>query len=109
MDYAPVQASAVPCERVFSSSNETHMKKRNRLSPVLMEALQMVKFFLKKEWLNFTKGWAASQWDMEHGVVYDMGSSEPVTSTHSANDALLRAITEEECDNIEDTAIIYNK
>ncbi|KIK32541.1 hypothetical protein CY34DRAFT_41357, partial [Suillus luteus UH-Slu-Lm8-n1] len=67
MDYAPVQASAVPCERVFSSSSETHTKKRNRLSPVLMEALQMVKFFLKKEQLNFTRGWAASQQDMERG------------------------------------------
>ncbi|KAG2746117.1 hypothetical protein P692DRAFT_201807349 [Suillus brevipes Sb2] len=83
MDYAPVQASAVPCD-------ETHTKKRNHLSPVLMEALQMVKF-------------------LEHGVVYDMGSSEPLTSSPSANDALLRAIAEEECANIEDTAIIYNK
>jgi hypothetical protein len=109
MDYAPVQASAVPCERVFLSSSETHTKKRNHLSPVLMEALQMVKFFLRKERLNFTKGWAASQQDMEHGVVYDMGSSEPLMSTPSANDALLRAIAEEECDNIEDTAIIYDK
>jgi hypothetical protein len=109
MDYAPVQASAVPCERVFSSSSETHTKKRNRLSPVLMEALQMVKFFLKKEWLNFTKGWVASQWDMEHGVVYESGSNELLTSTNSTNDALLRAIAEEECDNIEDTAIIYDK
>ncbi|KAG1720168.1 uncharacterized protein EDB91DRAFT_1088938 [Suillus paluster] len=69
----------------------------------------MVKFFLKKERLNFMKGWAASQWDMEHEVVHDRGSNEQLTATASTNDTLLRAIAEEECDNIEDTAIIYNK
>ena len=36
---------------------------------------------------------------MEHGVDMTWAPSEPLTSTHSANDALLRAITEEECDN----------
>src|SRR6267154_890215 len=32
MDYLPIQASAVPCERVFSSSSETDTKKHNRMS-----------------------------------------------------------------------------
>lgn len=54
MDYLPIQSSAVPCERVFSSSAETDTKKRNRIKPELMEALQVVKFALKKEQLNFT-------------------------------------------------------
>ena len=49
MDYLPIQASAVPCERVFSSSTETDTKKRNRISPALMEALQVLKFSLKKD------------------------------------------------------------
>ena len=49
MDYLPIQASAVPCERVFSSSAETDTKKRNRISPALMEALQVLKFSLKKD------------------------------------------------------------
>jgi hypothetical protein len=48
MDYLPIQASAVPCKRVFSSGSETDMKKCNRMSPVLMEALQVVKFLVKK-------------------------------------------------------------
>ena len=26
-----------------------------------MEALQMLKFFLKKEWLNFTEGWMMTE------------------------------------------------
>lgn len=109
MNYTPIQASAVPCERVFSSSSETHTKKRNHISPVLMEVLQMVKFFLKKEHLNFTKGWAASQWDMEQCMVYDRSSYEHLTPSANANDTLLRAIAEDECDNIEDTATIYDK
>ena len=64
MDYLPIPASAVPCKRVFSSSAETDTKKRNRVSPLLMEALQMVKFHLKKEHLNFTKTWMTDQKEM---------------------------------------------
>lgn len=58
MDYLPVQATSVPCERVFSSAKETDTAKRNRISPMLMEALQLLKFSLKKERLNFTTGWS---------------------------------------------------
>jgi hypothetical protein len=61
MDYLPIQASSVPSERVFSSSAETDTKKRNRIHPVLMEALQMLKFALKKGRLNFTQGWITSE------------------------------------------------
>jgi hypothetical protein len=61
LDFLPIQASSVPSERVFSSSVETDTKKRNRISPVLMEALQMLKFALKQSRLNFTKGWATSE------------------------------------------------
>ncbi|KIK91175.1 hypothetical protein PAXRUDRAFT_150081, partial [Paxillus rubicundulus Ve08.2h10] len=49
---------------VFSSSSETDTKKCNCISTVLMEALQMLKFWLKKECLNFTKGGTMSQVDM---------------------------------------------
>jgi hypothetical protein len=61
MDYLPIQATSVPCERVFSSAKDTDTAKRNRISPVLMEALQMLKYLLKKERLNFMKGWSASE------------------------------------------------
>jgi hypothetical protein len=47
MDYLPVQASSVPCERVFSSSGETDTKKRNRLASDLMEGLQILKYIRK--------------------------------------------------------------
>ena len=64
MDYLPIQASAVPCERIFSSSAETDTKRRNRINPLLMEALQMLKFYLKKERLNFTEAWVTSESQM---------------------------------------------
>lgn len=54
LDYLPVQASSVPCERAFSSSGETDTKKRNRIKEDFMEELQILKFGFKKERLNFT-------------------------------------------------------
>jgi hypothetical protein len=54
MDYLPVQASSVPCERAFSSGAETDTPRRNRLSPLLMEALQMLKFAYRAEPFDFT-------------------------------------------------------
>lgn len=80
-----------------------------------MEALQMVKFSLKKQRLNFTKGWAASQWAMETGVVSDNSFDEllgPVSSgptdDSSAYDAVLKAIPEQECDDIDDEVVVYD-
>jgi hAT family C-terminal dimerisation region len=64
MDYLPIQASSVPCERIFSSSAETDTKRRNRISPLLMEALQMLKLHLKKERLNFTHNWMTKEEQM---------------------------------------------
>lgn len=61
MDYLPVQATSVPCERVFSSAKETDTAKRNRMSPALMEALQLLKFTLKKQRLDFIHGWATPE------------------------------------------------
>ncbi|KAJ7125982.1 hypothetical protein C8R44DRAFT_617949, partial [Mycena epipterygia] len=56
-DYAPIQATSVPFEQVFSSSAEADTKQQNWLSPPLMEALQMLKFNFKKSRLNFMTEW----------------------------------------------------
>ena len=68
LDYLPIQASAVPCERVFSSSGETDTKRRNRIHPLLMEALQMLKFSLKQRRLDFMQGWMTMDYDMQETV-----------------------------------------
>jgi hypothetical protein len=64
LDFLPIQASSVPCERVFSSSAETDTKKRNRINPDLMEALQLLKFAYKKERFSFTKHLLTSEEDL---------------------------------------------
>ena len=71
MDYLPIQASAVPCERVFSSSAETDTKRCNRISPLLMESLQMLKFHLKKERLNVTEAWVTQESQLVEDVSED--------------------------------------
>jgi hypothetical protein len=61
MDYLPIQATSVPSERIFSSSSETDTKKRNRIHPILMEALQMLKCGLKNNRLDFGRGLQTSE------------------------------------------------
>lgn len=65
MDYLPIQSSSVPCERAFSSSAETDTKKRNRIHPALMEALQLLKYTYKaKGSLDFMRGLATTEADL---------------------------------------------
>ena len=57
LDYLPIQGSAVPCERVFSSAKETMTDRRNRICERLMEEIQMLKFSVKNgRPLDFTAG-----------------------------------------------------
>jgi hAT family protein len=61
MDYLSIQATSVPCECMFSSAKETNTTKQNQISPVLMEAIQLLKFSLKTEHLNFMEGCIMSE------------------------------------------------
>ncbi|KAJ6611081.1 hypothetical protein B0H10DRAFT_1810310, partial [Mycena sp. CBHHK59/15] len=56
LNVLPVQASAVPCKRVFSSSKETNSLHRSSLSPVTMEILQLLKFMFRTDRLTLTEG-----------------------------------------------------
>ena len=60
MDYLPIQGMSVPCKRVFSSAKEMDTNKQNRMSPLPMKALQLLKFSIKKQHLNFMDGWLTS-------------------------------------------------
>jgi hypothetical protein len=64
LDILPVQASSVSCERVFSSSKETITTRRSRLSPALMEVLQVLKFIYKQERLDFSSDWISDPNDL---------------------------------------------
>lgn len=72
MDYLPIQALSVPSQHVLSSSVETDTKKRNRISPTLMEALQMLKYDFKKRRLTFTEGMK-----LDHRSLVDDEPNEP--------------------------------
>jgi hAT family C-terminal dimerisation region len=97
MDYLPIQASAVPCERVFSSSSETDTKKRNRIKPELMEALQILKFALKKERMNFTKDLLVDEKDLL--ILKDETNSDPLANMLNLNtnsfNAFLQSVLED--------------
>jgi hypothetical protein len=57
MDIIPIQASSVPCERVFSSGKQTMTPRRGHISGHLMECLQILKFSIRKgRPLRFTEG-----------------------------------------------------
>lgn len=65
----PVQASAVPCERVFSSSKETDVLRRSKTSPLTMEVLQVLKYLYRSERIPFTARFLATEADLdEEGV-----------------------------------------
>jgi len=105
MDYLPIQASAVPCERVFSSSGETDTERRNRISPAFMEILEMLKFDRKKERLNFTRGWATSQKELLDDEP-DESNIQNAPPQHFSLNHILSVITREEGDGIADAVVL---
>lgn len=69
MDIIPIQASSVPCERVFSSGKETMTPRRSCISAHFMECLQILKFSIRKgRALRFTEGmgWSEELIEFEH-------------------------------------------
>ena len=87
MDYLPIQVTSVPCECVFLSAKEMDTTKRNQISLVLMEALQLLKFSIKKEHLNFMDGWLTSEAAMS-GVLKP--TDAPLGSLFLGNPNMLR-------------------
>jgi hypothetical protein len=103
MDYLPIQASSVPCERVFSSSAETDTKRRNRISPLMMEALQMLKFQLRKERLDFMTGWKTLREEMiDDDPEEDLLHKVLLANFQDNLDSVIQAIDKHEDDNDND-------
>jgi hypothetical protein len=103
LNYLPIQASTVPSEHAFSPSAETDTKKRNHINPMLMEALQMLKFALKKACLDFTNGWITLEREMQDEVPED----DLVTTLLGGNwedalDKIIQAFGQDDSDSDED-------
>jgi hypothetical protein len=54
MTILAIPTTSVPSERIFSSSGQTNTAAHNRLSPILMEALQILKFNRRNNILDFS-------------------------------------------------------
>ena len=54
LDILPAQASSVSSERVFLSSKETCTLRQNKITPIFLEILQILKYIYHQEWLNFS-------------------------------------------------------
>ncbi|KAI6000239.1 hypothetical protein EDC04DRAFT_2584110 [Pisolithus marmoratus] len=92
MDYLPIQGSTVPCEHVFSSSTNTDTKKCNHICPTLMEALQMLKFWLKKDHLHFMREWVTSEREIVHDEDTEDVLGHLTMAEGSLNEAMTQAI-----------------
>jgi len=64
LDVLPMQASAVPSERVFSSSKETMTARRANLSPQMMEVLQILKYAFRHDRMDFLHSFVATEADL---------------------------------------------
>lgn len=71
LDILPMQASAVPCERVFSSSKETMASRRCNLSPQTMEILQVLKYIFRQDRLDFMEGLVLEEQELADMEVSD--------------------------------------
>ncbi|KIJ48243.1 hypothetical protein M422DRAFT_84957, partial [Sphaerobolus stellatus SS14] len=65
MDILPIQASSVAAERVFSSAGETDTKRRSRITPKLMEELQLLKYMVNHQSLDFAQRWHCTEEELE--------------------------------------------
>jgi hypothetical protein len=76
MTVLAVPATSVPSERIFSSSAQTDTQRRNRLSPAMMEALQVLKFNHRNGVIDFTAGLVDDPGDLELVTLDEMSDDE---------------------------------
>jgi len=107
MDYLPIQASSVPCEHVFPSSVDTDTKKGNRISPLLVEALQMLKYDFRKGRLTFTSRLKLDARDLVEDEPEEPGKSGLLTDDVDVDD-MIRHISREEGDDLESDIVRFD-
>lgn len=85
MTVLAVPATSVPSERVFSSAGHTHTKSRNRVSPTLMEALQVLKFNHRNGILDFSSIFLNDPEDMGGVLLDEIAEDELVEGYRNAH------------------------
>jgi hypothetical protein len=69
-DVLPAQATSVPSEQVFSSSKHITTQERNKIDAEMVERLQILKFGLRQEKLDFLAAWVSRPEGMVGGLEY---------------------------------------
>jgi hAT family C-terminal dimerisation region len=85
MTVLAVPATSVPSERVFSSSAQTDTPRRNRLSPAMMEALQVLKFN-HRNGVSFTSGFVDDPEELEMVTFDEMSDGDMEDDFQRAQD-----------------------
>ncbi len=104
MNYLPIQGTAVPSERVFSSSSETTTKRRNQLQLEMMEALQMLKFLRKKERLDWMGKLMVTETELIGEVQSEALANLAAAIDRDQHDLLMCILGEVESHDASDTA-----
>ncbi|KAF8503826.1 kinase-like domain-containing protein [Russula emetica] len=101
------EVSSVPCEHVFSSAKVTDTLKRNQIHLMLMEALQTLKFSLKKDrqLISFTDRWKTAKAEMMEAQKFtneDLLAQLLTGDRQTTTDALLNVFDDEQVE-LDDT------
>ena len=97
--------------RIFSPGKETDTLRRNRLSPELMEALQILKYYYKQELLCFSSQLLAHEEDYTiEGPVTEAAVDEllPKTGQIHVLEDLLRNSRESEASTLDHTSSVFD-
>ena len=96
--------------RIFSPGKETDTLRRNRLSPELMEALQILKYYYKQELLCFSSQLLAHEEDYTiEGPVTEAAVDELLkTSQIHVLEDLLRDSRESEASTLYHTSSVFD-
>jgi hypothetical protein len=91
LDVLPMQASAVPMERVFSSAKESTRLRRANLAPSMMGMLQVLKFGFRQDRLNFMASYISTEKelvDAEFAAPATKAAFEAALKAHDVDDIL---------------------
>lgn len=105
MDVLPAQGSAVACERVFSLCKETDSLRRRKLSPKMMEYLQVLKQSYMREYRRQELSFVNDSWSLGDRVAQHLEDPETrrnALASMQQLDEQLEQVVEDHDDNDND-------
>ena len=81
MTILAIQATSIPSERMFSSASQTDTAERNRLSPIMKEMLQILKFNIRNNVINIGRAHFMDNPDDFSSIIMDEVEQDEVFGT----------------------------